>query len=110
MKKLFRNPDITWRVESHREAHVKEILEDPSRESEDGDAQSTGTITLLDGGVVYQLNLLGAEVWKFCDGSLDRKGITTRLMDLFEVDQSTLTEDVSAFLDEMVGMGLIHER
>ena len=62
MKKLVRNPDVNWRVESHREAHVREVLEDPSRTGEDAEAEDVGTVTILDSGVMHQLNLLGGDV------------------------------------------------
>ena len=39
MKKLIRNPDVNWRVESHREAHVREVLGDPLRAEEDAEAR-----------------------------------------------------------------------
>jgi pyrroloquinoline quinone biosynthesis protein D len=109
-KKLIRDPDVNWRVESHREAHVREVLEDPARSGEDEQAQDVGTVTILAGGVMHQLNLLGGEVWKLCDGVLDREGLLGALMEVFEVDAATLTEDVNLFLDEMVGKGLIHEK
>ena len=50
MKKLHRKPDVNWRVESHREAHVREVLEDPLREDEDAEALEVGTVTILAGG------------------------------------------------------------
>lgn len=110
MKKLIRNPDVNWRVEPHREAHVREVLEDPARSGEDEQAQDVGTVTILASGVMHQLNLLGGEVWKLCDGVLDREGLLEALMEMFEVDAATLTEDVNLFLNEMVGKGLIHEK
>jgi len=109
MKKLRRNPDVNWRVESHREAHVREVLEDPSRGGEDAQAGDVGTVTILAGGVMHQLNLLGGEIWKLCDGVLDRDGLVDRLWDLFEVDRETLRCDADAFIDEMTGKGLIRE-
>jgi pyrroloquinoline quinone biosynthesis protein D len=110
MKKLSRNPDVNWRVESHREAHVREVLEDPARAEEDEQAEDVGTVTILSGGVMHQLNLLGGEVWKLCDGTLDREGLLVKLLDLFEVDEAVLSGDVNTFLDEMLEKGLIHEK
>jgi pyrroloquinoline quinone biosynthesis protein D len=110
MKKLSRNADVNWRVESHREAHVREVLEDPARVDEDEQAEDVGTVTILSGGVMHQLNLLGGEVWKLCDGTLDREGILTNLLDLFDVDEAVLAQDVNTFLDEMVEKGLVHEK
>ena len=53
MKKLIRNPEVNWRVESHREAHVREVLQDPSRTGEDAEALEVGTVTILDSGVMH---------------------------------------------------------
>jgi len=110
MKKLVRNPDVNWRVESHREAHVREVLEDPSRTEEDAEAQDVGTVTILASGVMHQLNLLGGEIWKLCDGTLDRDLLVGNLLDLFEVDEDTLRADADAFIDEMTEKGLIDEK
>jgi len=109
VKKLIRNPDVTWRVESHREAHVREVLGDPSRRGEDAEAGNMGTMTLLAGGVMHQLNLLGGEIWKLCDGSLDRQSLVRHLLNVFEVDEGTLRADAGAFIDDMVEKGLIDE-
>ena len=110
MKKLHRNPDVKWRVESHREAHVREVLEDPLREDEDAEALEVGPVTILAGGVMHQLNLLGGEIWKLCDGTLGRDGLVAHLLELFEVDESTLKEDAETFVDEMIEKGLIDEK
>jgi pyrroloquinoline quinone biosynthesis protein D len=109
MKKLSRNPDVNWRVESHREAHVREVLGDPSRKDEDLAAGDVGTVTLLAGGIMHQLNLLGGEIWKLCDGTLDREALVKHLMKVFEVDEQTLRTDAGAFIDEMAEKGLINE-
>lgn len=110
MKKLSRNPDVNWRVESHREAHVREVLEDSSRVDEDEQATEVGTVTILADGVMHQLNLLGGQIWKLCDGTLGRDSIVSSLLDSFEIDGATLQADVDAFVDEMVQKGLIHEK
>ncbi len=110
MKKLVRNPDVNWRVESHREAHVREVLGDPSRVDEDAEAGDVGTVTILADGVMHQLNLLGGEIWKLCDGTLDRDSLVGHLLDLFEIDEGTLREDADAFIDDMIKKGLIDEK
>jgi pyrroloquinoline quinone biosynthesis protein D len=110
MKKLVRNPDVNWRVETHREAHVREVLGDPSRAEEDTEARDVGTVTILAGGVMHQLNLLGGEIWKLCDGTLDRDSLVGHLLMMFEVDESTLRADAETFLNEMAEKGLIDEK
>ena len=59
---------------------------------------------------MHQLNLLGGEVWKLCDGTLDREGLLVKLLDVFEVHEAVLSGDVNTFLDEMLEKGLIHEK
>ena len=110
MKKLVRKHDVNWRVESHREAHVREVLGDPSRAEEDTEAREVGTVTILAGGVMHQLNLLGGEIWKLCDGTLDRDSLVGHLLELFEVNENTLRADAETFLDEMAEKGLIYEK
>lgn len=110
MKKLVRNPEVGWRVEAHREAHVQEILDDSSRADEDELAMEVGTVTILAGGVMHQLNLLGGEIWKLCDGDSDRASIVSALLERFDIDAATLQTDVDAFVDDMIQKGLIHEK
>jgi pyrroloquinoline quinone biosynthesis protein D len=110
MKKLVRHPDVNWRVESHREAHVREVLGDPSRAEEDVEARDVGTVTILAGGIMHQLNLLGGEIWKLCDGTLDRDSLVGHLLELFEVDENILRADAETFIDEMAEKGLIDEK
>ncbi len=108
-RNLRRNPDIQWRVEPHREDHVRKVLCDPGRTAEDKEITGIGTVTLLDGGIMHQLNLLAGEIWKLCDGSMDRSGVVSCLEELFDVDLSELKADVDSFLDEMTDKGMIYE-
>jgi pyrroloquinoline quinone biosynthesis protein D len=107
--KLNRNPDVNWRTEPHREQKALEVLEDPARGEEDQDVDALGTVTLLSGGVMHQLNLLGGEIWKMCDGSRDRDGMAGELAAVFEAEREVVREDLDIFLDDMIRMGLIHE-
>lgn len=109
MGKLMRNPSVNWRVETHREERALEALLDPEREGEDLETGTVGTVTLLSDGVMHQLNLMGGEIWKLCDGSLDRNGILDSLMQTFEADRQTVKEDLDEFLSDMIRRGLMHE-
>ena len=109
MGKLMRSPSVNWRVETHREEKALEILLDPEREGEDGEAGTVGTVTLLSDGVMHQLNLIGGEIWKLCDGSRDRNGILNSLLQIFAADRQTVKEDLDEFLSDMINRGLIHE-
>ena len=109
MTVLKRDPTVNWRIETHREEKAMEILADPGRRAEDGEMMELGTVTLLADGVMHQLNLLGGEIWKLCDGTRDRDQILVELLDVFEVDEDTLRQDLDVFLSDMIGRGLIHE-
>jgi len=106
---LLRNPDIQWRAEPHREDHVREVLGDPGRTAEDEEITGVGTVTLLDSGFMHQLNLLAGEIWKLCDGSMDRDTVVRCLEEMFDVDPAELKADVDSFLDEMIDKGMIYE-
>lgn len=109
MRVLKRAPSVNWRTESHREEMAREVLSDPEREGEDPDVSGMGTVTLLSGGVMHQLNYLGGEIWKLCDGSRGRDQMLECLVELFDADRDTVRKDLDAFLDAMIEKGLIHE-
>jgi pyrroloquinoline quinone biosynthesis protein D len=69
-----------------------------------------GTVTILAGGIMHQLNLMGGEIWKLCDGGLDRDSVVAKLLDQFDVDLDTLRDDANAFIDDMMQKGLMHEK
>jgi pyrroloquinoline quinone biosynthesis protein D len=109
MSTLKRDPSVNWRTESHREERAREVLSDPDREEEDREVSGLGTVTLLSGGVMHQLNYLGGEIWKLCDGNRDREQVLESLMELFDADRNTVKKDLDTFLDGMIEKGLIHE-
>lgn len=109
MGKLMRNPSVNWRVEIHREEKALEALLDPERKMEDLETGALGTVTLLNDGVMHQLNLMGGEIWKLCDGTRDRNGILDSLLQTFEADRQTMQDDLNEFLSDMIQRGLIHE-
>jgi len=109
MSTLKRDPSVNWRTESHREERAREVLSDPDREEEDREVSGLGTVTLLSGGVMHQLNYLGGEIWKLCDGNRDREQVLESLMELFDADRDTVKKDLDTFLDGMIEKGLIHE-
>ena len=106
---LKRNPSVRWRVESHREERARQALTGPGGEAAGGEVEDLGTVTLLSGGVMHQLNLLGGEVWKLCDGTRDRRAVEQELLAVFDVDEATLVGDLSLFLEEMISKGLLRE-
>jgi len=104
-KVLVRDPGVLWRVEKRREEQALRILAG----EEGGDAEALGTMTLLAGGSMHQLNLMGGEVWKLCDGTRDRASILAAIAGGFEAGEEDVRETVDAFLADLLGRGLLRE-
>jgi pyrroloquinoline quinone biosynthesis protein D len=100
-----RDPAVFWRVEKAREERARRILAG----EEEGDAEGLGTMTLLAGGVMHQLNLLGGEVWKLCDGSRGRGEIVAQVAARFDAPADEVRTAVTSFLDDLVARGLLRE-
>ncbi len=89
-----------WREEEEVLVEARQVLERGE------DAGEMGTAVLFCGGTMLSLNILGAEIWKKCDGrSVDE--IVAELLQHFEVDGETLGRDVRSFLDELAEKGFI---
>ncbi len=100
--KISRNPDAQWREEDeYREKAVKGL-------NTGEDVAEIGTSIILYQGKMHSLNILGTEIWKLCDGrTMD--DIVTELQKSFDVEEETLREDVSEFLNNMKEESLINE-
>jgi len=94
-----RRPGIAWRDEEEAAREAVAGLE------EGRDVTDEGTLILVDAGQVFELNLLGAEIWKLCDGEKAAGEIIDDLMGRFEVTREELAADVAAFLEEMIERG-----
>ena len=101
MKRPVRNPDIIWRTEKRKEAAILDTLE------QGGEAQETGTVTLIISGMMHQLNLLGGLIWKLCDGQRGLDEVVENLAREFDVDRQELEQDVAEFIDSLVEKGWI---
>jgi len=101
MKKITRNPDVIWREEEEARAEVISAMERGE------DASSEGTVLLIVSGMMHQLNILGGEIWKRLDGTIDEAGLIDELNDVFDVDRATLEGDVRAFLGDLEARGWI---
>lgn len=101
--KIFRNPEIPWREENLSKERALAGLETGA------DVSGVGTSIILAGGNMHSLNILGTEVWKLCDGRTFEE-LVASLQDAFDVEPSVLRRDVLAFIRELKGLGLIHER
>jgi len=94
MLRIHRNPDILWREEDDAVEEACSLL------NQGGDAGEVGTAILFSDGTMVTLNLLGTEIWKRCEG-LTEDEIVAGLLEEFEVEESVLRCDVSAFLQDL---------
>ncbi len=103
--KLFRNPDIVWRVEKRRQQAVIDRLEAGEEIADEG------TVILLISGMMHQLNLLGGYIWNLCDGTRSVEQIVSELQKEFDVDKTVLQQDVQEFVDDLLERGwLSHDQ
>lgn len=94
MARIERNPDVLWREEDEAVTEALSLLE------QGGAAGEVATSILFADGSMVTLNLLGTEIWKRCDG-LSEDEIIAGLLNEFDVDESVLRSDVSAFLQDL---------
>lgn len=87
-----RNPEIAWRLEKG----MREMAWDKAHKGEEYD--ELGVATLMVGGSIHQLNLVGAEVWSRINGINTVEKIAAEIADLFEADPEGILEDVTGFL------------
>jgi GeoRSP system PqqD family protein len=99
-----RRPGIAWRDE---EEAAREVLDALAEGREAGD---DGTLILVDSGQVFELNLLGAEIWKLCDGRRTAEDVVDDILQRYEVGRDELYRDVLAFLDDMTERGWMVKR
>lgn len=99
MKKPLRNPEIVWRVEKRRQAEVLNALEQGE------DVGETGTVILLQSGMMHQLNLIGGLVWQQCDGNKTVAEIASELGGEFAVDPAEVERDVADFVTDLAERG-----
>ena len=104
MNRPQRNREIVWRVEKRRQADVLQALEAGE------EAADVGTVTLIQAGMMHQLNLVGGMIWERCDGSRSVDQIVAELADEFAVERQELQADVEAFIDDLAAKGwLVHD-
>jgi Coenzyme PQQ synthesis protein D (PqqD) len=58
-------------------------------------------------GIYYSLNSAGLEVWRRVDSTGRVDDLTTELMRLFEVDETTASDSVARFVGELDREGLL---
>lgn len=97
--KYRRREGIAWREEAEATAAARAALADGR------DAAGEGTMLLVERGRVHELNILGAEIWKLCDGTRDATAIAGELIGRFEVGREELEADVREFLADLAARG-----
>ena len=101
MLRYSRHPDAVWREEAEAKGRAESGLESGD------DVAELATSTVLLGGTVVTLNLLGTEIWKRCDGS-SLEEIADAIAELFDAERDVLHEDLSAFLDDLLQRGFLN--
>ncbi|HEY6000229.1 MAG TPA: PqqD family peptide modification chaperone [bacterium] len=96
-----RRPGLPWREEQDAAREALAALEAGQ------DAGGEGTLLIVERGRVTELNLLGGEIWKLCDGSRDADAIVETLLPRFEVERDELAADVRAFLADLAARGWV---
>ena len=94
-----RRPGLPWREEPDAAREALAALEAGE------DAGGAGTLLIVERGRVTELNLLGGEIWKLCDGTRDAGGIVDELLPRFDVGREELAADVREFLADLAGRG-----
>ena len=94
-----RRPGLPWREEPDAARDALAALEAGR------DAAGEGTLLIVERGRITELNLLGGEIWKLCDGTRDAAAIVDALLPRFEVGRDELSRDVAEFLADLVARG-----
>lgn len=60
-------------------------------------------------GDYFGLNELGAEIWELVDGQHDLDAMIEHLLDVYDVEKTELTDDVTGFIDALLERSIIFE-
>jgi len=96
-----RNPEVVWRLEKG----MREMAWEKARKGEE--YEDLGVATLMVGGSIHQLNLVGAEIWSRINGVNTAEKIAGEIAALFEADPEGILEDVTGFLQGIKEKGWI---
>ena len=72
-----------------------------------GDIDGTVILGQLSTTDTYELDAVGADIWRALATSADRGSIVARLMSRYGSDERTAIRDVDAFVDELIRSGLV---
>jgi hypothetical protein len=63
-----------------------------------------------DTSLAVPVNQVGAAIWEMCDGGHTFQQIVDKLAGTYDQERSTIEQDASAFLDELLRLGLVDRR
>lgn len=78
-----------------------------SRASKGEEYEDLGVVTLMVGGTLHQLNLVGAEIWTRINSVNTARKIAFEVAALFEADPDEMEGDVEAFLRDLAQKGWV---
>ena len=96
-----RNPEVVWRLEKG----IQELAWEKARKGEE--YEDLGVLTLMVGGTIHQLNLVGAEIWTRINGINTVEKIAAEIAVLFEADPADIEADVGEFLTGIAEKGWV---
>ena len=96
-----RNQEVVWRLE----AGLREMAWDKAKRGEE--YEDLGVLTLMHGGAIHQLNLVGAEIWTRVNGANSVDRIAAEVAGLFEWDPADAGEAVLEFLQGIEAKGWV---
>jgi GeoRSP system PqqD family protein len=96
-----RNPEVVWRLEKG----IYELAWDKARKEED--FEELGVLTLMHGGSIHQLNLIGAEIWTRVNGANSLERISDEVASLFAWEPEETKEAVREFLAGLEAKGWV---
>jgi hypothetical protein len=96
-----RDPGVVWRLEKG----LYQMAWDKARKEED--YEDLGVLTLMHGGSIHQLNLIGAEIWTRVNGANSLERISEEVASLFSWDPEESKEAVLEFLTGLEAKGWV---
>ncbi|MBF0625705.1 MAG: PqqD family peptide modification chaperone [Magnetococcales bacterium] len=101
MKTYCRNNDVSWRLDEGRRKTVAERLQK-------GDLTGNRAIVVLSlAGTLYDLDMVGADVWIALDAPQSVEQIADAIIDRYDVARPELVAGVDALLLDMERSGLV---
>lgn len=96
-----KNPDVVWRLEKG----MQDMAWDKARKDEQ--YEDMGVLTLMIGGSIHQLNLVGAEIWTRINGVNSLKKISREIASLFGWEEGETEAAVIEFLKGIAERGWV---